>query len=217
MPLSYRKRIYRRTKRILWGPTEVIAALVGLAVIFNRPVMEFIVRVWQGLPWWVGALILAGLLLYAIGRASYEEYREVEQERDALRARVKELEGQSTPRPLSEIKGSCVHISEDMSDFVKRRQESEPGFDIFQERKHAKTDDELNRVIERENEARRQHEAETLRLYHERYKDRVMGIYHELNPGYWFGGDDREYFENPKDTDDIETVAWILKTVAGRM
>jgi len=115
------------------------------------------------------------------------------------------------------LKGVCLHISQDITDFIKQRQKTDPGFEIYQQRKHAKTKDELNEIIDRENEARRQHEAETLRLYHERYKDRVMGIYHELSTDYWFGVDDREYFENPADEDDIETVAWILKTAASRM
>jgi uncharacterized protein YjbI with pentapeptide repeats len=94
MPRSYRKEMYQRVKRILWGPTEVIAAVLGLLVILSRPVMDYLLELWEGLPWWVGALLLGALLLYALLRAGYELWKEEGQARQKADAQLKNTEAQ---------------------------------------------------------------------------------------------------------------------------
>jgi len=83
VPSLYWKKFIQRVRRILWGPIEVAAALVGLLVIFSRPVMNYLLRLWEGLQWWVGALVLGALLLYAFLRAGYELWEDEEQARKA--------------------------------------------------------------------------------------------------------------------------------------
>jgi hypothetical protein len=63
MPPSYGKRIYRRAKGILWGPIEVIAAVIGVFLFLYRPLISALQRFWEGTPRWVDLLILCGLLL----------------------------------------------------------------------------------------------------------------------------------------------------------
>jgi hypothetical protein len=113
VPTSYRKRIYQRTKQILWGPIEVIAAVLGILVILSRPVMDYLLRLWEGLPWWAGALLLGALLSYALLRAGYELWQEekeahdraeaqtkqAQQERDKLKLQNEELIAESENRP----------------------------------------------------------------------------------------------------------------------
>ena len=46
MPRSYRKEIYQRVKHILWGPLEVIAAILGVLLFVNRPIMKAVQDAW---------------------------------------------------------------------------------------------------------------------------------------------------------------------------
>jgi hypothetical protein len=106
----YRKKLLQRARHILWGPIEVAAAVLGLLVLLSRPVMDYLLKLWEGLPWWVGALLLGALLLYALLRAGYELWKEEEQarrkaerERDELKQEDEELiagsENRANPLP----------------------------------------------------------------------------------------------------------------------
>lgn len=217
MPLSYRKRIYRRAKGILWGPTEVIAAVVGLAVVLSRPVMDYLLRLWEGLPWWVGAFILCGLLLYAFARATYEEYREIEQERDALQERVKELQDRTiTPQP-GELKELCLHLSEELDDFVAHCQATSESWRFFEESRNAKTKEERDRAKVEEWRAMPRDEARMRELYHERYRERAVAVYEVLAQRAWLGPDKRHYFEEPKGDIYIQQVARLLEDVGNKL
>jgi hypothetical protein len=98
----YRKKLLQRTRYILWGPIEVAAAVVGLLVILSRPVMDYFLKLWEGLPWWVGVLLLAALLLYALLRAGYELWKDEEQARQKAEAQLRQLgqERDDRPNPL---------------------------------------------------------------------------------------------------------------------
>jgi hypothetical protein len=79
---------------------------VSLLVIFNPPLTERLVSIYQGIPWWVGLLILGTLLLQAVFRAGYavwkeekEAREEAQQQRDELKRENDELIGDSENRP----------------------------------------------------------------------------------------------------------------------
>jgi hypothetical protein len=99
VPSLYRKKRIKRAWRILWRPIEVTAAVAGLLIILSRPVMKSLLRWWEGLPWWVGALLLGALFLYATLRAGYELWKEEEQ---ARRNAEQERDKQKLPETLAE-------------------------------------------------------------------------------------------------------------------
>ena|SRR5215207_955502 len=65
----------------MWGPTAKFftgsATLLTLIAFLNQPLLSLISTTWQGIPWWVGLVVVIPLLFYAFVRASYEEYRAV--------------------------------------------------------------------------------------------------------------------------------------------
>jgi hypothetical protein len=89
---DYSKILLRRTGRILWGPVErfitIGGGLVGILVVFNGSLIEWLVSTYQGIPWWVGLLILGALLLQAVFRAGYALWKEEEQAREKAEARL---------------------------------------------------------------------------------------------------------------------------------
>jgi len=101
----YRKRLIRRTRRILWGRVEVIAAVVGLLVIASRPLMDWVLSIWEGFPWWVGVLILILLISYALVRSGYELWNEAEEEHKKTREklRVSQQEREKLQKELEEV------------------------------------------------------------------------------------------------------------------
>ncbi len=102
----YRKNLIRRARHILWGPVEVIAAVVGLLVILSRPVMDYLLKLWEGLPWWVGVLLLGALVSYAVLRAGYELWKEEQQTRQAAEQGNSRLQGElgKTRRERDELR-----------------------------------------------------------------------------------------------------------------
>jgi hypothetical protein len=116
----YSKILGRRAWDILWGPIErfitVGGGLVGILVVFNQQLIDWLVGAYQGIPWWVGLIILGGLLLQAFFRAGYKLWQDAEQEReDAEQARAKlerELEavrsGVGTPTPSDAEQGNSL-------------------------------------------------------------------------------------------------------------
>src|SRR5215212_3898389 len=61
--------------------------------------MKSLLRWWEGLPWWVGVLLLGALFLYATLRAGYELWKEEEQ---ARRNAEQERDKQKLPETLAE-------------------------------------------------------------------------------------------------------------------
>jgi hypothetical protein len=82
---DYSKTLLRHTGKILWGPIErfitIVGGLVGFLVVFNQPLTDWLVRKYEGIPWWIGLLILGALLLQAVFRAGYAAWKEQEQAR----------------------------------------------------------------------------------------------------------------------------------------
>ena len=86
---------------------------MGILVVFNQPLTERLVNAYQGIPWWIGLLIIGTLLLQAIFRAGYEVWKEdkaayekaramveqAERERDELRQENEQLIEKSENRP----------------------------------------------------------------------------------------------------------------------
>lgn len=91
MLYPYSDKLARRTWGILWGPIErfvtIGGGVVSFLVVFNHPLLESLVRQWQGVSWWWGLVLMGTLLLQAFFRASYKEYQEGEKERDGLKKR----------------------------------------------------------------------------------------------------------------------------------
>jgi hypothetical protein len=53
--------------------------------------MDWLLKMWEGLPWWVGVLILVLLMFYALVRAGYELWKEEETARKKAEDKVVEL------------------------------------------------------------------------------------------------------------------------------
>jgi hypothetical protein len=104
---DYFKALLRHTGRILWGPIEkfitIIGGLVGILVVFNQPVTDWLVRKYQGIPWWIGLLILGALLLQAVFRAGYVAWKEEKEAHENLKveneALIAELDNLPDPVP----------------------------------------------------------------------------------------------------------------------
>lgn len=77
---------------MLRGPTErfitIVGGVVGMLVVFNEQLMDSAVGACQAIPSWWGLVLLGVLLLQALLRASYAEYREGQQELDRLREQL---------------------------------------------------------------------------------------------------------------------------------
>ena len=93
---DYFRALLRHTGRILWGPVErfitIVGGLVGILVVFNQPLTERLVNAYQGVPWWIGLLILGVLLLQAVFRAGYEVWKEDNAAHENARAAIERVE-----------------------------------------------------------------------------------------------------------------------------
>jgi hypothetical protein len=82
---DYFNVLLRCTGRILWGPFErfitIGGGLVGILVVFNESLLNQAVSTYQGIPQWIGFLVLGILLLQAIFRASYMLWKNERQAR----------------------------------------------------------------------------------------------------------------------------------------
>lgn len=56
--------------------------------------MDYLLRLWEGLPWWIGALILGCLAIYALLRAGYELWNEEQQAHQKTEGQLKNTEAQ---------------------------------------------------------------------------------------------------------------------------
>lgn len=98
-PLQFYGLLVRRFPSALWAEADradKMAYLVGLlvfALVFFRPELAAL-----PVPRWWALVVLGFLVLYALGRANYRQYSEVEAQRNESRARVAELEEQLRPR-----------------------------------------------------------------------------------------------------------------------
>lgn len=104
MPPSYRKKLTRRARHILWAPVEGAAAVLGLAILLSRPLMDYLLRLWEGLPWWIGALILGCLAIYALLRAGYELWKEEQQARQNTEAQLNQLQDEALDRYIADMR-----------------------------------------------------------------------------------------------------------------
>lgn len=151
------------------------------------------------------------LLLYAFVRATYQEYREVEGERDASRGRVGVLESKAiTPQP-GELKELCLHLSEESDDFVAHCQITSESARHFYEGQNAETKEERARAKAEEWRAMPRDEARMRRLYHERFRERAVTVYEILAKGGWISPEKRHYFEEPTGDIQIQEVARLLE------
>lgn len=141
-----------------------------------------------------------------------DRLREVGEERDALQR-------QRDPRQLDELKGLCVRLAWELQDLDRMFRHTDAAVDVrveqsSLERKRALSEEEKATFGKRIDELRSQHDAEMVRMYHDIYKDRVMGVYEDLAPRGWFGTDDRDFFQNLDDPWNIVEVGNRLERVA---
>ncbi len=54
--------------------------------------MDYLLSLWEGLPWWVGLLLLVLLAAYALVRAGYELWKEEEGAREEAQAQLQKTE-----------------------------------------------------------------------------------------------------------------------------
>lgn len=112
----YSKILGQRAWNVLWGPIErfitVGGGLVGILVVFNQQLIDSLVDAYQGIPWWVGLVILGGLLLQAFFRAGYKLWQDAEKERkDAEREREELRQENEELIAESEAKSSALSAS----------------------------------------------------------------------------------------------------------
>jgi hypothetical protein len=111
---DYFKSLLRHTGRILWGPIErfitIVGGLVGILVVFNQPLTDWLVRKYQGIPWWIGLLILGALLLQAVFRAGYVAWKEEKEAHEKHKAENEELiaESENRPDPIPDTLGEWL-------------------------------------------------------------------------------------------------------------
>jgi len=98
------------------------------------------------------------------------------------------------PNP-EELKARCLHLGKEVEVFDNSRR-GMPG--------NATKDDVRRR------------DEETIRLYRDRLKPKIMRLYDELAQD-WFDEGDRELFENVSEWHQLEDVAERLKTVGKRL
>lgn len=140
-----------------------------------------------------------------------------DEEKDRLRAQGKRLERKSGPRQLSELKGLCLHLGADLMEFDKQHRHADVSVGVRLKRQNAATEEEANVLKQEELEMERRHDDQTVKLYHERYKPRIMDLYGALESGGWFDDSDRELFEYVSDWKQIKEVAKRLRTVGRRL
>lgn len=157
----------RRAWRILWGPTTRIvtgsATVLTLVSFLNQPLMSAIVSTWQGIPWWVGLVVLVPLLFYAFVRASYEEYRAGERAREKLQSRITDLENElEETQSRQQAKGDTLsedwiaHIEQMKSEIEQLDAENEwlrnqPSDEVLKQRALQLSDELFQFVEERDN------------------------------------------------------------------
>lgn len=191
--------------------------MLTLIAFLNQPLLSFIAVTWQGIPWWVGLVLLPPLFFYAFVRASYEEYREVEGELDALRARVEELQKRTiSPQPY-ELGGDCLHLSEELFAWIAKRQILDPSHDIHREAMNAETEAERNRLRKEEWKEMRHYEAETVELYQEWYRKIAVALYETLERRGSCGPRYRHFFEQPSNDVEIQKAAEHLEDIGNKL
>lgn len=99
---------------------------------------------------------------------------------------------QPARRGLEELKALCRRVADDLTAFDhERRGVSGDATD----------------------EDTRCRDEETMRLYHEQHKPRIMDLYNELAPRGWFYKGDQEQFENVSDWGDLQFAAERLRAI----
>jgi hypothetical protein len=176
---------------------------------------------WGGVPLWlISAGVLAWLAIvftWTLAKANYEEYREVEEQRDALQKRVKELQDRTvTPQP-GELKKLCLHLSEELDDFVAHCQITSESSQFFHESRNAETKEERARAKAEEWRAMPRDEERMRRLYHEKFREQAVAVYEVLAQRAWLGPDKRHYFEEPKGDIYIQQVARLLEDIGNKL
>lgn len=129
-------------------------------------------------------------------------------------------EASGTPRiqrSAEELKKLCLHLAADLTEFDRRRRHADVSVEVRIKREKAATEEEANGLRQEEIEMERRHDAETVELYHQRYRPRIMDLYDELAPGGWLDDGDRELFEYVGDWTQPGEVAERLKTVGERL
>ena len=115
-----------------------------------------------------------------------------DEERERLRTAEKRAVQKPNPRSPEELKALCRHVARDLTAFDHKRR-GVPG---------DATDEDIRRRDE-----------ETVRLYHEQHKPRIMDLYNELAPRGWFYKGDREQFENVNDWGNVQFAAERLRAI----
>ncbi len=145
-----------------------------------------------------------------------------DEERERLRSSINRVAEEPSPRPLSELKGLCLHLAWELKDLDRWFRHTDPAVDVRveksrQERERTLTDEEEVTFKKRVNELACQHDAETVRMYQDIYKGRIMNVYDELSPRGWFGSDDRDFFQNLDDPWEIAEVGNRLERVGEKL
>jgi hypothetical protein len=136
---------------------------------------------------------------------------------DKLQARVEEPQDEGTsPRP-DELGALCLHLSEELREFIRRRQTSSEGAMWFDKSRNAETELERKKAKIEEWKAMPRDRERTLELYQERYQERAMTIYETLAKRAWLGPNQRHYFEAPDHNVEIQQAARILEDVGNKL
>lgn len=142
--------------------------------------------------------------------------RSIEQERDDLQAQITE-QGQTVAPRSGELKGLCLHLSEELSEFIAKRQMMSESVRFWQQSQNAETQEERDRLRAEEWRAMPHDATLTKKLYHEKYQERVMAVYEVLAQHAWLGPDQRHYFEEPANDTQIQIVAELLEDVGNKL
>lgn len=202
--------------RPIWGAVVAITTLYTLIQLVAHRVAERLVGIFDALyQWWyvpLGVLVLCILL-----RASYEEYREIERERNVLREQVKDLRSRTISPHADELRSLCLHLSEELSEFVERRQIWSESMRFWRQSQDAETEEERERLRTEERRAMPRDWALTLKMYNNGYRERVMAVYDVLAQRGWLGPNQHPYVDAPENDVQIQAAAKLLEDVGQKL
>lgn len=213
----------------MWAPTTRLvtggATVLTLIAFLNEPLMAPIVSTWQGIPWWVGLLVVVPLVLYAVVRASYGEFLGVDRERAKLRAQNDALEvdlrearayqegkvPEGAARLIEQLKSEnqqlrdqpgdealkerALRLSSELFGFAQERDETAPPEAPLQW-SGGLWDTIKENVTDPRTQERTNHDNETRRQYVESYGGRVGALFDALERRGWLDAEERKALED---------------------
>ena len=115
-----------------------------------------------------------------------------------------------------ELRRRCRELSVEIYQFMADRDRDDPADELWHAQRRAATEEERDRLFERQSNQSSRHFHDTMHRYRERYETEALTLFDRAQERGWVQAGKRSWFETPTNTHGIYTVAQILGTIGRR-